>query len=208
MRKTLVNAAMCGAITMAMQGIAQATVITFEGGADPAFTYSQVQFERGDFVLFPAESGYKTVANATGGPWQAFNPSAASPSSFFIAGPASTTFTLNSFVIAGAWGNQTLTIEGLNNGSLLFSRALAVTNLIATTFTPNWTGIDELRISTGTDFVPTLPPFLLSNQHWALDNLTINEAVPEPETYAMMLAGLGLLGVAARRRKQKEVAAA
>lgn len=30
--------------------------------------------------------------------------------------------------------------------------------------------------------------------------------VPEPETYAMMLAGLGLLGVVARRRKQKEAA--
>lgn len=28
--------------------------------------------------------------------------------------------------------------------------------------------------------------------------------VPEPETYAMMLAGLGLLGFTARRRKQKE----
>lgn len=30
--------------------------------------------------------------------------------------------------------------------------------------------------------------------------------VPEPETYAMMLAGLGLLGVVARRRKQKSFA--
>ncbi len=41
-----------------------------------------------------------------------------------------------------------------------------------------------------------------------IDNVTINSAVPEPETYAMMLAGLGLLGFAARRRKQKEQAAA
>ena len=32
--------------------------------------------------------------------------------------------------------------------------------------------------------------------------------VPEPETYALLLAGLGLLGFHARRRKQKEAAAA
>ena len=30
--------------------------------------------------------------------------------------------------------------------------------------------------------------------------------IPEPETYAMMLAGLGLLGLAARRRKQRAAA--
>ena len=33
--------------------------------------------------------------------------------------------------------------------------------------------------------------------------LTIDTGVPEPETYAMLLAGLGLLGFVARRRKQK-----
>jgi len=33
------------------------------------------------------------------------------------------------------------------------------------------------------------------------DLLSITAAVPEPETYAMLLAGLGLIGAAARRRK-------
>jgi hypothetical protein len=39
-------------------------------------------------------------------------------------------------------------------------------------------------------------------QTWAVRDGDVAAPVPEPETYAMMLAGLGLLGVMARRRKQ------
>ena len=35
----------------------------------------------------------------------------------------------------------------------------------------------------------------------SLDNVSLITAVPEPETYAMLLAGMALVGVAARRRK-------
>jgi hypothetical protein len=37
---------------------------------------------------------------------------------------------------------------------------------------------------------------------WAVRPGDVAAPIPEPETYAMMFAGLGLLGVAARRRKQ------
>jgi hypothetical protein len=36
---------------------------------------------------------------------------------------------------------------------------------------------------------------------------TIGAPIPEPETYALMLAGLGLLGFMARRKKQGLAAA-
>jgi hypothetical protein len=42
----------------------------------------------------------------------------------------------------------------------------------------------------------------LVQQDWALNQDLVINAVPEPETYAMLIAGLGLLGFAARRRQQ------
>jgi hypothetical protein len=40
---------------------------------------------------------------------------------------------------------------------------------------------------------------------WLLDNVSVTvAAVPEPETYALLLAGLGGLGAFARRRRTAE----
>lgn len=47
---------------------------------------------------------------------------------------------------------------------------------------------------------PGAPPFLL------LDNVSLTTAVPEPETWGMMLGGLGLVGLLARRRRAAKLA--
>ena len=37
----------------------------------------------------------------------------------------------------------------------------------------------------------------------AIDNISVTSAVPEPESYVMLLAGMGLIGAVARRRQGK-----
>ncbi len=46
-----------------------------------------------------------------------------------------------------------------------------------------------------------LPPAVL------LDGVSVNAVVPEPQTWAMLIAGFGLVGATARRRRAKAVAA-
>lgn len=71
------------------------------------------------------------------------------------------------------------------------------------TFTLSALGIDHISF-TGNHFgfagsaLPRMDDFTYSSV----------AAIPEPETYAMLLAGLGMLGFAARRRKLKEAATA
>jgi|SRR5882672_4142958 len=52
-------------------------------------------------------------------------------------------------------------------------------------------------------FDPVIDP-----SRWSLTNVSAVTAIPEPETYAMLLAGLGFLGFMARRRNLKPAATA
>ncbi|MDP3287681.1 MAG: FxDxF family PEP-CTERM protein, partial [Methyloversatilis sp.] len=68
---------------------------------------------------------------------------------------------------------------------------LALDNIEGLTFGPSFNGKQTLILASDNNFGATQ-----FTQFIALEVT----AVPEPETYAMLLAGLGLIGVAARRR--------
>ena len=66
--------------------------------------------------------------------------------------------------------------------------------------------ITSLQISYADPFCGTTPAFC--NTIHDIHNIDVNTTtmIPEPETYAMLLAGLGLMGFIARRRKLDESA--
>jgi len=64
------------------------------------------------------------------------------------------------------------------------------------TFTAN--GTSELLSFLAMGTAPGAPPFML------LDNIYLESAVPEPATWTLLLAGFGLLGFAAHRRRNSQ----
>lgn len=66
----------------------------------------------------------------------------------------------------------------------------------------SFTGMETLSLSTpGISYAIFGAIDVVNGSSVYADNFTITP-IPEPETYAMLLAGLGLLGFTARRRKQ------
>jgi len=126
-------------------------------------------------------------------------------------GNASTTFIVN---VSGTFNtNKYMYLDGISSSQLLFNFTASSGNVFQTS------GGDRLYgtylATNGADF--QFSNLVLSGALWNTDGhiqfvsgskMSSNPfraipAVPEPETYAMMLAGLGLMGIVIRRRKQR-----
>lgn len=94
----------------------------------------------------------------------------------------------------GGADTGTVSFGGLSFGSQSLAFALNATDVFSTyqlVFTPGASGAYSLSFSNaGGDNIGAL-----------LDNVLVS-AVPEPETFAMLLAGLGLVGAVARRKSK------
>ena len=118
-------------------------------------------------------------------------------------------------------------LNGTGNNPLFWQVGSSATLGTGTDFLGNIVALTSITMTTGADI--ECGSALARNGAVTLDTNTISTgcqglqidagvvtvgdggviaAIPEPETYAMLLAGLGLLGFAARRRQKKEKEAA
>jgi hypothetical protein len=90
--------------------------------------------------------------------------------------------------------------NGASNGGVELYDFYGARTLVATDGTQLYTGAESAPVFRLGNF--SLTQFQGTGSY-ALNIRDLSAPVPEPETYAMLLAGLGLMGVAARRRKSR-----
>ncbi len=194
MKKTM--QLLAAGIALAASVGANAAVLDFEGGGlGGGFSWNNFYTLNSTGSVYD-QSGYEN--GTVSGSYVAYNANGTSAS---LASFSS--FVFNGAYFAGAWNNGlSITVNGFLGGVQTLSETFLVSTNAPLWRSFGWT-VDSLTFSTagGTP----APGLNGAGTHFAMDNFTYNEVlspVPEPETYAMLAVGLGLLGAFARRRKQ------
>lgn len=193
MKKTM--QLLASGIALAASVGANAAVVDFESGLGGGFSWDNFGVLNSTSSTYNG-SGYRngTVSGSHVAYNSRANPAALSSFSSFV---------FNGAYFAGAWNNGlNITVRGFLGGVETLSETFVVNTDAPLWRAFGWT-VDRLVFSSagGVD----QPGLNGSGAHFAMDNFTYNEVlspVPEPETYAMLGVGLGLLGAFARRRKQ------
>ena len=102
---------------------------------------------------------------------------------------------------------QTASIQALNGATILGGVTESIPSLVAGENFHWFAGPTLTFVATGSSstlrFTDTSSVAASACCNWALDAVSVNgqvAAIPEPDTYAFMLAGLGVLGFLARRK--------
>jgi len=200
-------------------GSGNQNTLTVAAGAGNSFTYSgaisnfsKVEVRSGD-VTFSGISSYSGATQLSGGTLTLVGAQRLSADSALILNGG--TLRLSN---AGAEGQRfaSLSLSGdssvlLGGSSLTFGTLGTVVDGKTLTFTEAASGVYAFRLlgdySTNSSFLTLLNATHINGQGatYAFDGTytTVLAAVPEPSTYAMLFAGLGLMGVVARRRRNK-----
>ena len=129
-------------------------------------------------------------------------PSFGSPSGTIAVSHGGGLFSFAAVDLAANNGAATYSFVGMKLGATVFSQDGAeAARFAATPF-----GFDTV-LSTDASLIDTLLISLTGfGTSYNIDNINVAlSAIPEPETYAMLLAGLGLMGFIARRKKLRDV---
>ena len=208
--------AVLSVLLLAFTGTAQAAsqTITFDSNGSDFFYFSDQEHTVNWSVysidrshLDYAHSGLKSMADALSVEWVAVNRYLYSNALFYTSSDPSAPYTgelfdLNDLWLASAYGSQTLVITGYDAEGVRAHYAEIDISTQAQRHQLDWEGISAFYINTFDVDNWVRDPMVRpdnSLQFWVLGGVTVT-VVPEPETWAMLLVGLGVVSAVSRRR--------